>query len=79
MMEIIVRQVTSTGKISNISDIQLAKKRCDELRLGKSESIAAFNQRIYRAETELERIDGKRKTIQSEWFNLLIQLDTNAA
>ena len=42
MMKIIVRCVTSTGKTSNFADIQLAKKRCDELRLEKSESIAAF-------------------------------------
>jgi len=46
MMEIIVRCVTSTGKASNFADIQLAKKRCDELRFEKSESIAAFNQRF---------------------------------
>ena len=58
MMETIVRCVTSTGKTSNFADIQLAKKRCDELRLAKLESIAAFNQRLYLAETELESIGG---------------------
>ena len=33
MMKIIVQCVASTGKTSNFADIQLAKKRCDELRL----------------------------------------------
>ena len=74
MMEIIVRCVTSTGKTSNFADIQLAKKRCDELRLEKSESIAAFNQRLYLAETELERIGGKKKDNAERVFDLLIQL-----
>jgi len=63
MMEIIVRCVTSTGK-----------KRCDELRLQKSESIAAFNQRLYLAETDLERIGGKKKHNAERVFDLLIQL-----
>ncbi len=69
MMEIIVRCVTSTGK-----DIQLAKKRCDELRLDKSESIAVFNQHLYQVETELERIGGKKKDNAERVFDLLIQL-----
>ncbi len=75
MMEIIVRCVTSTGKASNFADIQLAKKRCDELRFEKSESIAAFNQRFYLAETELERIGGKTKDDAERVFDLLIQLN----
>jgi len=69
MMEIIVRCVTSTGK-----DIQLAKKRCDELRLDKSESIAVFNQHLYQVETELERIGDKKKDNAERVFDLLIQL-----
>lgn len=74
MMEIIVRCMTSTGKTSNFADIQLAKKRCDELRLEKSESIAAFNQRLYLAETELERNGGKKKDNAERVFDFLIQL-----
>ena len=35
--------------------------RQEEVRLEKSEAIAAFNQHLYLAETELEKIGGSKK------------------
>ena len=55
MMKIIVQCVTATGKTSNFADVQLAKKKYENLKIGETESIAAFNQRLFIAEKEARR------------------------
>jgi len=74
MMKIIVQCVTATGKTSNFADVQLAKKKYDNLKIGESESIAAFNQRLFLAETDLERVGGEKKNDKERVYDLLVQL-----
>jgi len=63
MMKIIIQCVTATGKTSNFADVQLAKKKYENLIIGEAESIAAFNQRLFIAEPDKECV-----------YDLLVQL-----
>ena len=74
MMKIIVQCVTATGKTSNFADVQLAKKKYENLKIGETESIAAFNQRLFIAETDLERVGGEKKDDKERVYDLLVQL-----